>query len=240
MFKFLTKDKNLKKDLSKILGFTPGNTDYYRIALIHKSASYHHSQNTNSNNERLEYLGDAILDAIIAEFLFQKFKDKDEGFLTKLRSKIVKRSNLDKLAIKIGLDKLIVFKSYNNEHKHIYGNAFEALIGAVYLDKGYKKTKKLVVKRLINKYLDLDELIKDESDYKSRLIEWGQKNKKEIVFEITEKYNEQHRIPIFVSCVKIADESYGEGEGRSKKEAEQNAAESTIKQLILLNLAKES
>ncbi len=196
---------------------------------MHKSAYNRNSSKLLVHNERLEYLGDAILGSVIAELLFKQYPDEDEGFLTKLRSKIVNRKNLNKLAVLIGLEDLVIYRNYSNNSEQILGNALEALIGAVYLDKGYKKCRKFIMRQLIAMHLDLEELIHEDRDFKSRIIEWGQKNRKEINFESYEKYADLNKVPFFGSSVKISDEVIGEGEGRSKKEAEQHAAEQALK-----------
>ena len=229
------------KKFKRILGFYPKNIGLYELALVHKSASTRHTDGTLINNERLEYLGDSILDAIISDYLFSLFPGKDEGFLSKIRSKIVKRKHLNLIAEKIGIQQLLVSNTDNcGEIKHIYGDAFEALIGAVYLDKGYEKTRSFIVHQLIDRHIDLDEIINSESDYKSRIIEWAQKNHKDILFENEELYQESGKSPIFVSRVRVAYECLGEGRGSSKKEAEQNAAEDAyMKQSILPNGQKQ-
>jgi ribonuclease-3 len=211
------------------------------LALVHKSASIRHSDGKLINNERLEYLGDSILDAIISDYLFSLFPNKDEGFLSKIRSKIVKRKQLNLLAEKFGIQHLLVSNTDNcGEIKHIYGDAFEALIGAIYLDMGYEKTRSFILQRLIARHINLDEIINSESDYKSRIIEWAQKNHKDILFENEELYQESGKSPIFVSRVRVAYECLGEGKGSSKKEAEQNAAENAyLKQSILPNGQKQ-
>jgi len=204
----------------------PGKIKLYEIAFLHRSASVVFSDGSTVNNERLEYLGDAILDAVIADYLFMKFPRKKEGFLTQMRSKIVKRSNLDHLARKVGVDELIVSNTQRNFHKkHIYGDAFEALIGAIYLDKGYNKTRKYIINNVIKNYVDLDQLINTEVDFKSRIIEWGQKNKYIVIFETKEEYLELEQSPVFIANIKVGDTTLGSGQGKSKKEAEQNASE---------------
>lgn len=207
----------------------PGTCDLYHIAFIHKSARLRLKDGTTVDNERLEFLGDAILDAVIAEYLYKIYPEQDEGFLTQLRSKIVKRKQLNKLAQKLGLSTLIKSNtSMNQAQKNILGNAFEALIGAVYLDKGYLQTKKFIINRILARYLDLEKLSLRESDFKSRLIEWAQKNKKEISFVNKEEINVPGREMVFMSSVIIMDQSYGTGSGYSKKEAEQKAAEQAL------------
>jgi len=208
------------------LKITPGKIKLYEIAFLHRSASVSFVDGTVVNNERLEYLGDAILDAVIADYLFKKFPKKKEGFLTQMRSKIVKRANLDILARNLGIDYLIVSNTQRNPHKkHLYGDAFEALIGAFYLDKGYLKTRKYIINYVLKNFVNLEELLTKETDYKSRIIEWGQKNKVMIIFETSEEYTQIEQAPTFIAHVKISEELIGSGSGKSKKEAEQSAAE---------------
>ena len=208
------------------MGFVPGNKKLYELAFIHRSASLVLGNGSIVNNERLEFLGDAILDAVVAEYLFTAFPKKDEGFLSKMRSKIVKRKHLNHLAINLGIEKLVVTNAINqNGGKHICGNAFEALIGAVYLDKGYKKTRKFIVNKILNEQIDLVELETKETDYKSRIIEWAQKRRTEVSFESQEEYSDYDRSPVFISRVIVTNQLIGQGKGSSKKEAEQNAAE---------------
>jgi ribonuclease-3 len=155
----------------------------YRLAFIPKSALHKNPSGDHLNNERLEYLGDAVLDTIVADLLFLRFPDADEGFMTKLRSRIVKRKNLDLLATKIELPVFINSgDSISSKPKHIYGNALEALIGAIYLDRGYRHTKKFFERKILKRHIDLGQLVQKDPDYKSRIIEWSQKNRVEIKF----------------------------------------------------------
>lgn len=226
-------DKKFYLLLRTHLKINPGKLKLYEIAFLHRSASVSFSDGSVINNERLEYLGDAILDAVIADYLFKKFPWKKEGFLTQMRSKIVKRSNLDLLARNLGIDYFIVSNTSRNSHKkHIYGDAFEALIGAIYLDKGYKKTRDYIVNYVLKNFVNLEELLSKETDFKSRLIEWGQKNKVIITFETTEEYTEMEQAPAFITHVKINEQELGSGTGKSKKEAEQNAAELAYNHVI--------
>ena len=219
-------DKKFYLLLRTHLKINPGKIKLYEIAFLHRSASISFNDGSIVNNERLEYLGDAVLDAVIADYLFKKFPRKKEGFLTQMRSKIVKRSHLDLLARNLGIDYLVVSNTSRHAHKkHIYGDAFEALIGAIYLDKGYKQTRKYIINYVLKNFVNLEELISKETDFKSRLIEWGQKNKLMITFETTEEYAEMEQAPAFITQVKISDQMLGSGSGKSKKEAEQNAAE---------------
>jgi ribonuclease-3 len=187
---------------------------------------------TSVNNERLEYLGDAILSAIAAEFIYREFENMDEGFMTKLRARIVKRKNLNSTAIKMGIPLLIKSHPHPaNSSKHLYGNALEALIGAIYLDKGYNYTTRFFKNRMIRRHVDLNSLAKKDSDYKSQLIEWAQKNRKEVVFFSHEEYDSRSKIPSFESIVKIEQMESGTGNGDSKKEAEQQAAKVALKEI---------
>ena len=174
--------------LKDLLGFYPQNLRLYDLAFIHKSASMVDSQGNFVNNERLEYLGDAILGAIIADFLYNRFPQEDEGFLTKTRSKLVNRSILTQLTHEMGLHIFIDSNTTKNIDKsHIYGDALEALIGAIYLDKDYKTAKYFVTKKILPQFVNLNEIEQEDSNFKSQLIEWSQKNKREIAFETTEE-----------------------------------------------------
>ena len=218
--------------LKDTLGFYPQNLKLYDLAFIHKSASTVDSQGNLVNNERLEFLGDAILGAVIADFLYNRFPQEDEGFLTKTRSKLVNRTFLTKLTYDMGLNVFIDSNTTKNIDKsHIYGDALEALIGAIYLDKDYKKAKYFITKRILSQFVNLNEIEQSDSNFKSQLIEWSQKNKKEIKFETTEEINEKSRQPKFIAVVEIDNMQVGKGTGTSKKEAQQNAARQTLEKL---------
>ena len=213
----------------RLLGFLPGKPHLYKIAFIHKSASTTGENGQVINNERLEYLGDAILDAVIADYVYTRFPYRDEGFLTQLRAKLVKRKMLNKLAVKLGIDPLLVCRTGVNESKfNLMGNALEAFIGAVYLDKGYVRTKRYVIKKILNRYVDMDKLSRKESDFKSRIIEWAQKNKLEINFISREESSGESAMPLYTTQLMLEDKEVGTGKGHSKKEAEQNAAEQAL------------
>lgn len=218
--------------LIRILGFIPGNIGLYELAFIHKSASLSDSKGNPLNYERLEYLGDAVLGVVIAEFLYRNYPDRNEGFLTKMRSKIVNGDHLSILTQQMGLNLLLDNRIQNEQaNRHILGDAFEALTGAIYLDKGYRKTRKFILRRVLRQYVDLAEMEKNETNFKSQLIEWAQKNRKEITFYTDiEPYDPTH----FISFVGIGDTLFGGGSGISKKEAEQNAALETLKELNVL------
>lgn len=200
--------------------------------MTHRSSSIRSEKGKWVNNERLEFLGDAILDAIVADILYKKFVTKKEGFLTSTRSRIVQRDTLNKIAIELGLDKIIVSSTRNLAHNtNIYGDALEALIGAIYLDQGYRVAKKFVFETLIKEHINIDKVLKSEVDFKSRLIEWGQKNRVDVRFEVTDSSYDAQNNPIFISCVKVAEVEIGSGKGYSKKESHQKAAKMAIKKL---------
>lgn len=219
--------------LKDILGFYPSNLKLYDLAFIHKSASVYDSQGNMVNNERLEFLGDAILGAIIADFLYNRFPQQDEGFLTKNRSKLVNRTFLTRLTFDMGLNIYIDSNTTKNIDKsHIYGDALEALIGAIYLDTDYQTTKYFVTKKILSQFVDLNEIEQKDSNFKSQLIEWSQKNKKDIKFETTEEpANDKTKQPRFISKIIVEGKELGRGIGTSKKEAHQNAARETMKKL---------
>lgn len=219
------KDRKSYLCFYEILGFYPKNIQLYKQALLHKSSSIKSDQGGLVNNERLEFLGDAILDAIVADILYQHFPGKKEGFLTNTRSKIVQRETLNRLAIEIGLDKLIKFSARSFSHNnYMYGNAFEAFIGAIYLDQGYNVCKKFIKKKIINRLINLESIAQKEVNFKSKLIEWGQKHKASISFELIEECQDQSSNPVFQTEVKIEGLRGGIGTGYSKKESQQNAS----------------
>jgi ribonuclease-3 len=217
-----------------ILGFTPRRTDIYQIAFIHKSKSQETTNGHKVNNERLEYLGDAVLGSIVAEYLYCRFPYQGEGFLTVTRSKIVSRANLNKLAQKIGLSQLI---QYNKQQQGIFkskdGDAFEALVGAIYLEKGYEFTRKVIIERVINIHLDVDAMIHQDWNFKSKLIDWGQKHHKKVTFEVVQTIAQSHASrKQYESLVSIDGQPQKSAVEFSIKAAEQLAAEKTYKDLV--------
>lgn len=211
--------------LVQMLGFLPRKTSLYKLAFLPKSALINHPQAASINNERLEYLGDAVLDSIVADYLFRKFPDADEGFMTKVRARIVKRKNLDNLAIQIQIPLMIRSGILpGNKSKHIYGNALEALVGAIYLDRGYRRARLFFLNKILEKHIDLTLLVNKDPDYKSRIIEWAQKNRIVIVFESLEEHSSGQKFPSFISTISLNGENKGTGRGSAKKEAEQRAA----------------
>ena len=224
-----------------ILGFYPDRIALYQEAMTHRSSSLRSEKGRWVNNERLEFLGDAILDAIVADILYKDFEHKKEGFLTSTRSRIVQRETLNKLSIDLGLDKLIVSSTRNLAHNtNIYGDALEALIGAIYLDQGYRVAKQFVFETMIKQHLNIDKVLKSEVDFKSRLIEWGQKNRVDVHFEVTESTYDAQNNPVFFSRVKVGGKEIGSGKGYSKKESHQMAAKVAIKKLRESNELQES
>lgn len=223
------KDKKPYLCFYKMLGFYPRNIEIYQQALLHKSSSIKAGKGRLLNNERLEFLGDAILDAIVADIVYKKFEGKREGFLTNTRSKIVQRETLNRVAVEIGLDKLIKYTTRQSSHNsYMCGNAFEALIGAIYLDRGYRACKKFMEERIINQYLNLEKISRKEVNFKSKLIEWSQKNKFCVEFNLIEQSLDSDQNPIFETQITVENIPAGTGKGYSKKESQQEAAHATL------------
>lgn len=224
-----SKKKNFYFSLKDILGFYPTRLEYYELALTHKSASIIEAGIAPVNNERLEYLGDAILDAIVGDFLYHKFPKEDEGFLTQTRSKIVNGENLSELASKIGLTEHIKSQISNPKGRNkINEDAFEAFVGAIYLDKGFECTKNFILNKVLRNYINILELVNIDKNYKSQLIEWGQKYKKNVTFTTVQ---DDDNPKYFIAYAKIDDKIFGTGTGLSKKIAEQNAAHETLQKV---------
>jgi len=221
---WISTDRKFSGTLKGLLGFYPHNIALYRMAFRHKSATQNSADEINESNERLEFLGDAILGAIVAEHLFSTFPYKDEGFLTKLRSKVVSRHHLNNIARKMGIPQIMSINDANFTGSSVYGNALEALIGSIYLDKGYRKAKEFILDRFFGLYVDIHELETIETDFKSRLTEWSQKEKQELQFKVLQDpHNSPDRgyhVGVFVGKSLIAQAGH-----HSKKRAEQLAAE---------------
>jgi ribonuclease III len=225
-------DKKLVTAIKTIAGFAPTNLALYKLATLHSSRSKE-KNGFRESNERLEYLGDAILGAAVADYLFKKYPFKDEGFLTEIRSRIVNRESLNNLARKIGVSAIVQFDNKNTQLKQvILGNALEALVGAIYLDKGYLRTKKFVIDKLIGPYFDLEVVVNSNTNHKSKVIEWAQRNGSEIRFEVTDVRKGKNSKE-FSAQVIIGEQPYGLGFGYTKKKAEQDASEKTC---ALLNI----
>ncbi|MDR1675624.1 MAG: ribonuclease III, partial [Tannerella sp.] len=215
-----------------MLGFYPENIRLYRQAFTHRSTYVEAEGGLWKNNERLEFLGDAVLNAVVADIIYKKYPNRKEGFLTNTRSKIVQRDSLNRIAHEMGLDRMIISSTRLSSHNsYIYGNAFEALIGAIYLDQGYRKCCNFVREQIIEKYIPLDKIAHKEFNFKSNLIEWSQKNKLKISFELIETFADQNGSPLFQSRVLLLDTPLGTGVGYTKKESQQSAARTAIKKI---------
>ena len=214
----------------RILGFYPRQLKYYEQALLHKSTAVRSDEGRLLNNERLEFLGDAILDAVVGDIVYRHFEGRREGFLTNTRSKIVQRETLNKLAVEIGLDKLVKTSNRSQSHNsYLYGNAFEAFIGAIYLDRGYDCCMQFMEEKILKQYIDLDKMSRKEMNFKSRLIEWCQKNKMQVSFELIDQVMDKDHSPTFSTEVQIEGIPAGNGRGYSKKESQQKAAQMALK-----------
>ena len=224
---------SFRKQLRNVLGFVPGNAVLYKTALTHRSVK----ESSDQNNERLEYLGDAILSAIIADFLFKKYPYKEEGFLTEMRSKMVNRNQLNEIAIKMGLKKISNFNKFDSSLKmsQIFGNTLEAIVGAIYLDKGFEKTKLWVMERVIQPYLFLDDLENLEINHKNKLYGWANKNGKNLEFETLDERVEGGRRLFTVGAV-VDGELLSQGKAYNKKDASQIAAQLALDKLGLTKI----
>ncbi len=226
------KDSELRKALHSMLGFYPRNLEIYRIALAHKSHVYRNRKGRSFNNERLEFLGDAILEAVVSDIVFHRFERRSEGFLTSTRSKIVQRSSLNRLAKEIGLERLLQVPSQRRGHNsNIGGNAFEALVGAIYLDRGYKTCQWFVENKIVGCLLDIENVANKEVNFKSKLLEWTQKNRVQVDFENEETLDEKNDSPLFNSTIVLEGLTAGEGRGYSKKESQQRASRDALTRL---------
>jgi len=228
---FGDKIKNeFKKQLSNVLGFTPGELNLYRTALSHRSVR----EGADENNERLEFLGDAVLSSIVAHYLFRKYPYRGEGFLTEMRSKMVNRQQLNDIGIKMGLKKITIYNKQDNSLKisQIFGNTLEALIGAVYLDKGYPKTQHWVEKNIISTHLFMDDLEGIEINIKNKLYGWANKNGKLLEFDTLEEKFENGR-RLFTIGATVDGELVAQGKGYNKKDASQVAAQLAVDKLGL-------
>lgn len=219
--------KKFKSALKNILGFSPGNLSLYSQAFRHNSIAKEIKDGIKDSNERLEYLGDSVLSTVIADFLFKKFPYKDEGFLTKMRSKIVSRNHLNQLSVKLGLNKFVLQNTDPGlKSPSMHGDAFEALIGAIYLDKGFPAVADFIVNRLLKFHVDVEKILLTETDFKSKLIEWAQKEKNTLQFCMLEENGSGHEKQ-FVIAVTINGERIAQSQHYSKKKAEQLSAEVT-------------
>ncbi len=224
-YKHFGVDKHYYQILDQIFGIYPNNIELYKLALIHRSASLHLEDGTLINNERLEFLGDSILESVVSDYLYIEYPTEAEGFLTQMRSKIVSRTSLNALCLSLGLDQYVIYQTNGNyTQKHIWGDAMEAMLGAIYLDKGYEFINRLIINDLILNHMDIDEVSTTETDFKSRIIEWCQKSRRVIVFNTNHADGSTAKSPLFHSIIVVDGLEIGFGTGSSKKEAEQNAS----------------
>lgn len=228
---FLSSDKQFARSVANVIGFTPRNLQIFKQAFSHKSA-VDPKLHTVTSNERLEYLGDSVLSTIVAEYLFQKYPNSDEGFLTKMRSKIVKRKTLNRIADDMGIDVILQENNDTRLSESMKGNALEALVGAIYLEKGFDATREIVVKKILRRHLNIHDLEETDDNYKSQLLEYCQKIGSEIDYRVMERFKlenrDRFRIAVFVDGKEIAT-----GEDFNKKSAEQNASYKALKSLGL-------
>jgi len=225
-------DRKLRRQIYDILGFYPHNIEYYRTAFAHSSSDARNRKGKPLNNERLEFLGDAVLEAVVSDIVFRHFNRRREGFLTGTRSKIVQRSTLNQLADKMGISRLVKRSPQpQNSRTNIGGNAFEALMGAVYLDRGYDFCHRFIALRVLGKYINLEAVARKEENFKSKVLEWSQKNKLNVVFRMQEGEGDVKDENNFIATVILEGIEAGEGSGRSKKESHQRAAKAALDRL---------
>lgn len=231
--RYFHQEKEFAGKLRPLLGFTPSNLSIFKLAFSHKS---NHSDKAYAmqNNERLEFLGDAVLGTIIAEYLFKKYPNANEGFLTKMRSKIVKRNTLNKIGDKMGLDMLLQEYSQTRLSRSMLGNAVEALVGAVYLEKGYRQTKQFIIRKILRNYVDIHELESYDDNFKSQLLEWCQKNGQTVTYKLVARYKFEKR-DRFKVAVLIDGKKISTADDFNKKSAEQTASEKAMLQLGILS-----
>lgn len=226
------KDKELFSSLHAIMGFYPRNIEYYKLALMHKSVARRNAKGRPLNNERLEFLGDAILDAVVGDIVYRHFEGKREGFLTNTRSKLVQRDTLNRLAQEMGINELILSSAHSSSHNsYMGGNAFEALVGAIYLDRGYNSCMRFMQKRILSQIINIDKVAYKEVNFKSKLIEWSQKNRVNLEFALVSQTKEDNSSPVFVYRAVIEGLDAGTGKGYSKKESQQLASKEALQKL---------
>ena len=226
------KEKELFSSLYQILGFYPRKIEHYKMALMHKSVAKRNAKGRPVNNERLEFLGDAILDAVVGDIVYRHFEGKREGFLTNTRSKLVQRDTLNRLAQEMGINQLILSSGHNNTHNsYVGGNAFDALVGAIYLDRGYDACMRFMQKRILCKLINIDKVAYKEVNFKSKLIEWSQKNKVRLEFPLVSQGKDDTGSPVFMYKTTLEGLEGGSGKGYSKKESQQIAAKATLQRL---------
>ena len=226
------KEKELYFSLYPILGFYPRDISHYKLALMHKSVMHRNKKGKPVNNERLEFLGDAILDAVVGDIVYRHFPGKREGFLTNTRSKLVQRDTLNKLARELGLNELILSSGRSSSHNsYMGGNAFEALVGAIYLDRGYDVCMRFLQRRILSKMINIDKVAYKEVNFKSKLLEWSQKNRVRMEFRMLDEKSDKGGSPVFCFQVVLEGVEGCSSSGYSKKEAQQQACKLTLEKL---------
>ena len=226
------KDKELYLFIHRITGYYPRDIKLYQLAMVHRSKPVKRPDGRWANNERLEYLGDAVLDTVVGDFLYTTFPNKHEGFLTSTRAKIVQRESLNRIGNSLNLDRHVHAMMRSSSHNsYICGNALEALVGAVYLDQGYKRCRSFIINRLIKRHFDLNELVKTEQNFKSRLIEWTQKYHVTIEYELVDTYSDADKNPVFRTAIILGGLFASDAVGYSKKEAHQAASKKALERL---------
>ena len=226
------KDKELYVFIHRITGYYPRDIKLYQLAMVHRSKPVKLSDGRWANNERLEFLGDAVLDTVVADYLYTAFPGKHEGFLTSTRAKIVQRESLNRIGNTLHLDSHVHALTHTSSHNsYICGNALEALVGAVYLDQGYNRCRRFIIQRLIKKHFDINDLVKTEQNFKSRLIEWTQKYRVTIEFELVDSYADADKNPVFRTAVILGGIYASDAVGYSKKESHQGASKKALERL---------
>lgn len=228
IFQFFSPNNELAAQLEHLLGFKPKRLPYYQLALMHRSRNEELAQ----NNERLEFLGDAVLGAIIAEYLFKKYPTQPEGFLTEFRSRIVRRESLNAIALRMGINKLVQYNQNDRGlgRSHIFGNALEALIGAVYLDVGFARTRRFILNQILKPYVDMNVLETTDTNFKNQLLNWAQKSGRQVVFESLEEASQNNR-KVFTVGILLDGTLVAQGTGYNKKDAGQVAAQKALESL---------
>lgn len=236
---YLSKDKGFARELTKVLGFVPKYLSFYMRAFTHKSLNGKEDKDSSQiykfNNERLEFLGDAILDSVTAEYLFKKYPTKDEGFLTQMRSKMVNRKMLNYVAAQMNLDLFLKERGAIRISQTMMGNTFEAFVGAIYLDVGYYKTKDFIIRKMLKLHIDVHELETTNNNYKSQLLEHCQKSQKIVSYEVVEHYRTKNNRERFKVAVLVDTEQLATAEDFSKKSAEQSASKKALIGIGLLS-----
>ncbi len=226
------KEKELYVFIHRITGYYPRDIRPYQLAMVHRSKPVKLEDGSWANNERLEFLGDAVLDTVVADFLYHTYPGKHEGFLTSTRAKIVQRESLNRIGNSLHLDSHVHALTHTSSHNsYICGNALEALVGAIYLDQGYKRCRKFIINRLVNKHFDLNDLVKTEQNFKSRLIEWCQKHHVSIEYELIDTQTDSDKNPVFRTAVILGGIYASDALGYSKKESHQSASREALDRL---------